>query len=167
MYNSKKWVPVQPWWYVIMCAGLQVPTESTTATGIKGTGPIFIFYTPPFIDATSWMGFPGGSDDKESACSAWEAGSIPGSRRSPGVGNGNPLQYSCLENPRDRGAWWATVHRVTKSWTRLSNYTAATATVHWFHLFTDFIAWFTWKINVKQEILKVRWTINTKGWTFI
>ena len=108
MYNSKKWVPVQPWWYVIMCAGLQVPTESTTATGIKGTGPIFIFYTPPFIDATSWMGFPGGSDDKESACSAWEAGSIPGSRRSPGVGNGNPLQYSCLENPRDRGAWWAT-----------------------------------------------------------
>ena len=91
-----------------MCAGLQVPTESTTATGIKGTGPIFIFYTPPFIDATSWMGFPGGSDDKESACSAGEAGLIPGSRRSPGEGNGNPLQYSCLENPRDRGAWWAT-----------------------------------------------------------
>ena len=44
-----------------------------------------------------------------------DVGSIPGSGRSPGVGNGNPLQYSCLENPRDRGAWWATVHRVAKS----------------------------------------------------
>ena len=41
----------------------------------------------------------------------------------PGEGNGNPLQYSCLENPMDRGAWWATVHRVTKSWTRLSDFT--------------------------------------------
>ena len=43
--------------------------------------------------------------------------SIPGSGRSPGKGHGNPLQYSCLENPKDRGAWWATVHRVAKSWT--------------------------------------------------
>ena len=47
------------------------------------------------------------------------AGSVPGLRRSPGEGNGSPLQYSRLENPMDRGAWWATVHRVTKSWTRL------------------------------------------------
>ena len=61
------------------------------------------------------MGFPGGSDSKESACSAGDAGSIPGSGRSPGEGNGNPLQYSCLENPMDRGAWRATVHGVTKS----------------------------------------------------
>ena len=45
--------------------------------------------------------------------------SIPGSGRSPGGGHGNPLQYSCLETPIDRGAWWATVHRVAKSWTRL------------------------------------------------
>ena len=52
------------------------------------------------------QGFPGGSDDKESACSAGDQGSIPGSGRSPGEGNGNPLQYSCLENPMDRGAWW-------------------------------------------------------------
>ena len=50
-------------------------------------------------------------------------GSIPGSGRSPGEGNGNPLQYSCLENPMDRGAWWATVHGVTKSQTQLSNFT--------------------------------------------
>ena len=49
-----------------------------------------------------------------------DAGSIPGSGRSPGGGNGNPLQYSCLENPMDRGAWWAAVHGVVKSWTGLS-----------------------------------------------
>ena len=60
------------------------------------------------------MGFPGGSDSKESACNAGEPGLIPGSARSPGEGNGNPLQYSCLENPMDRGAWKATVHGVTK-----------------------------------------------------
>ena len=51
------------------------------------------------------LGFPGGSDGKESACNAGDPGSIPGSGRSLGEGNGNPLQYSCLENPMDRGAW--------------------------------------------------------------
>ena len=58
---------------------------------------------------------------KESACQAGNSGSIPGSGRSPGGGNGNPLQHSCLENPMDRGAWQATVYGVTKSWTQLSN----------------------------------------------
>ena len=53
--------------------------------------------------------FPGGSDSKESTCKAGDPGSIPGPGRSPGEGNGNPLQYSCLENSLDRGAWWATV----------------------------------------------------------
>ena len=52
-------------------------------------------------------GFPGGSDSKDSACNAGDLGSIPGLGRSPGQGNGYPLQYSCLENPMDRGAWWA------------------------------------------------------------
>ena len=61
-----------------------------------------------------------------SACNAGDPGSIPGLGRSPGEGNGNALQYSCLENPMDRGAWQATVHRVTKSWTRLSNFTSRT-----------------------------------------
>ena len=51
----------------------------------------------------------------QSACSAGDLGSVPGLGRSPGVGNGNPLQYSCLENPMDREAWWVTVHGVTKS----------------------------------------------------
>ena len=69
------------------------------------------------------VGFPGGSEVKVSACNAGDLGSIPGSGRSPGEGNGNPLQYSCLENPMDGGAWWATVHLVTKSQTRLSDLT--------------------------------------------
>ena len=62
-------------------------------------------------------GFPGGSDSKESACNGGDPGLIPGLGRSPGEVNGNPLQYSCLENPMDRGAWQATVHGVTKGWT--------------------------------------------------
>ena len=64
---------------------------------------------------------PGGSDGKESACNAGDLGSISGSGRSPGGEHGNPLQYFCLENPMDGGAWRATVHEVAKSQTRLSN----------------------------------------------
>ena len=67
------------------------------------------------------LGFPGGSESKESACNAGDPGLIPGLGRSPGEGNDNLLQYSCLENPMDRGAWWATVHEVAKSRTQLSN----------------------------------------------
>ena len=67
------------------------------------------------------MDFPGGLDGKESARSVEDLGSIPGLGRSPGVGNGNSLQYACLENPVDRGAWWATVRRVEKSRTHLSD----------------------------------------------
>ena len=60
------------------------------------------------------LGFPGGSDGQESACNLGDAGSIPVSGRSPGEGNGNPLKYSCLKNPMDRGAWQATGHGVAK-----------------------------------------------------
>ena len=67
------------------------------------------------------MGFAGGSDGNESAYNAGDSGSIPGSGRSPGEGNGYPLQYSHLENSTDRGAWQATVHGVTKSWTQPSD----------------------------------------------
>ena len=63
------------------------------------------------------MGFPGGSEGKASACNAGDWGSIPESGRHPGEGNGNPLQYSCLENSMDRGVRPATVHGVTKSQT--------------------------------------------------
>ena len=62
-----------------------------------------------------FKGFPGGSDGKASAYNAGDLGLIPESGRSPGEGNGNPLQYSCLENPMDEGAWEATVHGVAKS----------------------------------------------------
>ena len=80
----------------------------------------------------SW-GFPGGSEVKASACNVGDLGSIPGSGRSPGEGNGNPLQYSCLENPMNGRAWWATVHGVAKSWTRLSYFTFTYCYLH----FTD------------------------------
>ena len=66
-------------------------------------------------------GFPCSSVGKESACSAGDLGLFPGLGRSPGEGNGNPLQNSCLENPMGRGAWQVTAHRVTKSQTQLSN----------------------------------------------
>ena len=68
-----------------------------------------------------WEGFPGGSDSKESACNAGALGFFPGLRRFPGEGNGNPLKYSCEENPMDRGVWVSTVHGFAKSWTGLSN----------------------------------------------
>ena len=76
--------------------------------------------------ATFSFSFPhgnltGGSDGKESACSAGDLGSIPRSRRSPGEGHGYPLQYSCLENSMDRGAWRASVHGIAKGQTQLSN----------------------------------------------
>ena len=70
---------------------------------------------------------PGGSEIRASASNVGDPGSIPGSGRSPGEGNGNPLQYSCLENPMDRGAWQATVHGVAKSRTWLSDFTFT----HW------------------------------------
>ena len=66
------------------------------------------------------LGIPGGSEVKASAYSVGDLGSIPESGRSLGEGNGNPPQYSCLDNPMDGGAWWATVHGVAKSQTRLS-----------------------------------------------
>ena len=70
-------------------------------------------------EAIQRLGFPGGSDGKESACNAADLGSISGLGRSPREGHGNPLQYSCLENPMDSEAWQATVHGVAKSRTRL------------------------------------------------
>ena len=78
-----------------------------------------------YLPVSLWHIFPGGansSDSKESACSAGDPGSIPGSGRSPGEGNGNPLQYSCLENSMERIAWRATVHGVEKSWIKPGNF---------------------------------------------
>ena len=81
----------------------------------------FLEYLLLFTSCLSMrVGFPGGADGKESARNAGDPGSIPGSGISPGEGNGNPLQYLCLENPMVRGAWWSTVHGVAKNWIRLS-----------------------------------------------
>ena len=80
----------------------------------------------------SVTGFPGGSDSKESTCNAGDLGLIPGLGRSPGGGQGNPLQYSCLENFMDRGAWWATVqggHKESDMTERLSTAYGAVFTV--------------------------------------
>ena len=88
---------------------LEPPKPMSLSINIK-TGFFFFFFF--------FLGFPGCSVGKESTCNVGDMGdtvSIPGSGRSPGVGNGNPLQYSCLENSMDRGAWRATVHRAAKS----------------------------------------------------
>ena len=79
------------------------------------------------------MVFPGGSDGKESACYARDLGLIPRSGKSPGEGNGNPLQYSCLENSLDRGAWRATVHVVTKK-KETDTTEQLTLSLHFFHI---------------------------------
>ena len=87
-----------------------------------------------------YKSFLGDSDGKKSACNAEDLGSIPGSRRFPGEGNSTPLQYSCLGNPMDRGAWRATVHGVTKS-TWLSNQATTTTALiskcEWDFLFLE------------------------------
>ena len=85
-------------------------------------------------------GFPGGSDGKESACNVGDQSSIPGSGRSPGEGNGNPLQYSCLENPMDGGAWWATVLGVTKSRTEQLHSSLMGYVPKLFHTFSSLLS---------------------------
>ena len=74
----------------------------------------YAYFNKTFYAPIKRLGFPGDSDCKESACNVGDVGSIPGSGRSPGEENGNLLLYSCLENPRDRGAWQATIHGVAK-----------------------------------------------------
>ena len=80
--------------------------------------------TSPFFHEPLCEDFPGGLDGKASAYNEGDPGLIPGLGRYPGEGSGNPLQYSCLENPIDGVAWWATVHGVAKSLTRLSDFTS-------------------------------------------
>ena len=101
-----------------------ISRERMFASFLKQTPSIVWIYSYIPIEGhyRLFQGFPGISDGKESACNARDPGSIPGSGRFPGGGNGNPLQYSCLGNPMEGGSWWATVHGVTKSQTRLSNF---------------------------------------------
>ena len=84
---------------------------------------VFLFVFDFFKYINILLSFPGGSEVKNPLANAGDEGSIPGLGRFPGGGYGNPLQYSCLQNPMDREAWWAIVNRVANSWTQLSEHT--------------------------------------------
>ena len=132
---------------------------------------------PSFLKGTSITYiFPGGSEGKASACNAGDSGSIPGSGRSPGVGNGNPLQYSCLENPMDREAWWATVHRVSKSQTRLSDFTLDNKVVFQFInglsilkiIFSIFVSfWLVLITLLSSSLITCRESQTLSNWTLV
>ena len=93
--------------------GSSAGKESTCNAGVQETQVRFLSWEVPLEQG--FLGFPCGSDGKEFVCNAGDLGSIPGLGRSPGGGHGNLLQYTCLENPMSRRAWWATVHGVAKS----------------------------------------------------
>ena len=80
-----------------------------------------VLYSRTLLLSILYAGFPSSSDCQASSCCVGDPTLIPGLGRSPGEENGHPLQYSCLEKSMDRGAWWATVQGVVKSWTRLSD----------------------------------------------
>ena len=101
-------------WCFVMAAGAKTGA-TMELTFLSNIPNVFFTILCHFLDLS------GSSGGKESVCNAGDPGSIPGSGRSPRQGNGNPLQYSCLKNPMDRGAWRATVHQVTKRRPRLSN----------------------------------------------
>ena len=98
----------------MQCRARKVPEEINS-----GPLSVKLYLSTYFTICYISVGFPGGSDDKESACNVGGLCLIPGLERSPGGGHGNPLQYSCLENSMDGGAWQATVHGVAKNQTRL------------------------------------------------
>ena len=106
------------------CSCLENPRDSGACwAAVYGVTQSWTRLTRLSSRSSLYRGFPGGSDGKESACNAGDLGSIPGSGRPPEEGHGNPLQYSYLQNPMDRGAWLATVHGVTKRQTQLSDFT--------------------------------------------
>ena len=110
----------------------------------------FPFELPPAVSCPDFWslpcGFPGGSDSKESACSAGDLGLIRGLGRSPGEGNGYPLQNSCLENSMDRWSWQAIVHGVAKSQTWLGDYLLLQMVRSWlYHCLTQIVVLSSWK----------------------
>jgi len=110
MHWRRKWQPTPVF----------LPAESQgwgSLVGCQGWGRT----ESDMTEATQQQKKNGGSDGKGSTCNAGDLGLIPGLDRSPGGGHSKLLHYSCLENPMDKGAWWATVHGVAKSWTQLSN----------------------------------------------
>ena len=132
---------VVTWWVQVLCHGGKMKGNFNRQTPIPfpwlwtldhlnplgclptcrspGTALELLSQTLQTLHSAGTRGFPGVLDGKESACNAGDPGLITGLGRSPGEGSSNPLLYSCLENPMDRGAWWAWVHGVTKSRTEL------------------------------------------------
>ena len=138
-----------------LCASLPfaVSSSSYKDTSPTGLGPTLlnsVIYWILLNSVISLKGFPGGLVVKNLPANAGDAGLIPGLGRSPGGGNGNPLQYSCLGNPMDRGAWWAAVHEVTKSQTQLTSYTL---------LFKDSIS--------KQDYILRYWEVGTSTYEYL
>ena len=107
------------WFTMLSFRGSSQPRDQAQASRIAGR--FFTLWATRESLIIMVAGFPGGSEGKEPACNARDLGSIPGLGRSPEEGNSYPLQYSCLENSKNRGAWWATIQRVAKSQTWLSN----------------------------------------------
>ena len=143
---SQSMFSLRPWPHLEAQCSSQISLHAFTHSPLLNSGPGWCYFfcladslsaqSPLCLDQSShfdasssgpWLlpspGIPGGSDGKESACSVGDPGPIPGLGRSPGEGNGNPLQFYFLENPMDGGAWQATVHGVTKSQIQLSDFT--------------------------------------------
>ena len=125
----------------------------------------------PFYMCNIWLnvGFPGGSDGKESICNVGDLCSIPVLGRSSGGGHGNPLHYSFLENPMNRGSLRATVHRVAKSWTWLSDPAHVSYVRVYIYTYTHIYVyvWFCVCINKQLQILSKKWDINKQCDTYI
>ena len=130
IYLKKQFLKMMIWMTIVCSSLVTSPNEFISLRihiSIRGWTlidfPLFEWLSHIMITVTRKMDFPNSSAGKESACNAGDtgdAGSLPGLGRSPGGGNGNPLQYSCLKNPKDRRAWWVPVQRLAKSQTWLS-----------------------------------------------
>ena len=126
--NKKKKIEVVYYNNFLVCI-INMLVKVTVTSILRSHEPTFMLNTKPGHSGKSWQ-----LSGKESACSTGDLGSIPGLGRSPGEGNGNPLQYSGLESPKDRGAWWAAVHWTAKSWhNRTHMYTERATYSCWSH----------------------------------
>ena len=105
---------------------LMLPPQMVLVSAFRSVWSVFLTQIS-FLPSILPVGLPWRLNSKESACHCRKRGFVPGWGRAPGEGNSNPLQYSCLENPTGRGAWWAAVHQVAESQTRLSDFTTAAA----------------------------------------
>ena len=123
-------------WWLLAILGIPWFVAGLLHSVISWSSLCIFTWTSLYNDTSYWLDLAptlGGSEVKASARNAGDLGLIPGSERSPGEGNGTPLKYFCLENPMDGGALWAIVHRVTESWTRLSDFTFHFSNPVWPH----------------------------------